>query len=323
MALTFAAAHACASWCVAQTATAPAIVWRGPSDCQRQAAVNERFRVLVAETDQVQGLEVEARVTQARRRDWELDLALNYRGRAARRRVQARSCDDLVEATAVLLALAVTEEEQNGGKNPASTSVPAPGPPPSPVAPSEVHEPPSPEKQRRAAWRLPPLGMQVDLGFALDTGRGGSGYVGAALGWYEERGLLALGARYQPPVALANRLAVTGATVRVDALDLDLTGCLSASGQSARWLGCAAMSVTRYAVQTTGITIPAEVAGWSPGVSLGAGLLFPLGTRAFAALVVDGRLRAPRAFVVRGIERVAYQAPALGGSARASLGAHF
>jgi len=313
----FAGVHLLASRSFAQTteSTSP-IVWRGPIDCQRQAAVDARFRALVPEGDQVRGLEAEAHAQQARPRAWDLDLALSYRGRAARRHIRARSCDDLVEATAVLLALAVTAEAPESGKMPDPTAVSSPKPSPLP----EAHEPSVRVEKQRAV--LPPLGVQLDGGFALDAGRVGSWGVGAALGWYEDHASLAFGARLWPSTQLANRLTTPGASVRVGVLDLDLTGCLN-TGQKLRLLGCGSLSIDRYAVQTAGITVPAQVTAWSPRVGLGAGLLFPLGTRAFVALLVDASLRAPRDFVVRGIEQVAYRAAAFGGSTRASVGAHF
>jgi hypothetical protein len=248
-----------------------------------------------------------------------MDLGLSYRGRSARRHVQARSCDDLVEATAVLLALAVTEAPDEGEPVEAAV-VPAPAPPPPPIALSPVHEPRLREKRKSAT--LPPLGIQLDLGVVLESGRVGSWTGGGALGWYEDRGSLALSARYSPPVAVAHRLNVSSASVRVGTLELDLTGCLNA-GLNVRLLGCGAISMSRYAVQTVGITIPAQVAAWSPGVALAGGLLFPLGPRAFAGLLADGRLRAPQAFVVRGVDQVAYRAPAFGASTRATLGVHW
>lgn len=320
MAMILVGAHLVVSRSLAQTTASP-IVWRGPNDCQRQAAVDARFRALVPETDQVRGLAAEARVAQALPRSWHLDLVLSYRGRAARRRVQGRSCDDLVEATAVLLALAVTAEVPDSGEKPGAPAVSTPEPSPKSLPVPRVHEPSARASKQRA--HRPPLGVQLDGGFALDAGRVGFWGFGAALGWYEEHWSLAFGARIWPSTERVNLLATPGASVRVGIRELDLTGCLDAGGQRARLLGCGALSMDRYAVQTAGITVPAQVTAWSPSVHLGGGLLFPLSTRAFVALLVDAKIQAPQAFVVRGIEQVAYRAAAFGGSTRVSLGAHF
>ena len=165
--------------------------WRAPPGCPSTEAIEARIRALLPGATGGDGvLVVEGDVT-LDGRGARLALASTFRGRTERRELLARDCDELAEATAVLLAVALEPSREAELEHPAKERAPEEAtipPPPDPEATTlATHDAPiatdlvptlesqhttttTPTKVPPRRRRRTPFGWAVRIAAGIDAG---------------------------------------------------------------------------------------------------------------------------------------------------------
>jgi len=163
--------------------------WVAPADCPDQDALLARVGELIGERGGEQThepLEVLATVT-PRDGGFVAELRTPQRGAERTRVLEAPSCIELTEASAVVIALAFSPPEET------APPVPAPAPPPAPVAPAAALPDETPEPDlvpRRSNTRLGTgAGVVTDFGTLAPVAIGFAVGIGGRYGRYLEHGI--------------------------------------------------------------------------------------------------------------------------------------
>ena len=181
--------------------------WHTPPDCSPKEHAERKLAVLLgAKPEQLvtAPIEVTATVVHSDPGVWQVELAVTQHGETRLRRLGARSCDEVGDAVALLLAFAVDPdyryrasarpqmEAPQPSSEPAQVSAAAPvalapaplaaqaPPPPGPIAPSVVQYPPRPGPTRVEAFVG--LGPVIEFGMLPAPGLGGTLVGGVQIG---------------------------------------------------------------------------------------------------------------------------------------------
>lgn len=283
--------------------------WRAPSECPAREVVLRRVAQLHPVAGDLQP-RFEATATVSRRPGarWRVRIETPSGVRA----LESRTCEQIAEATAVVVALALDD------------IAPVPSLP-RPTLPATVEQVPDVERPPvlrppAAPVRLAPTRVETSLGARLsldlrampDLAWG----AGALVGWTWR----ALRVELTPGVSYASRDA-SGANVGFDALRVELTARACAMTVGPTRLGaCAALSGGWLRVSASGVALADH--GDAPWIAAGGSLLARVGARRFGGLVavdVMAPIARPR-FVVTGATD-AYEVPAF--TVALSLGMEF
>jgi len=153
-----------------------ALSWQAPPDCPSPEDVRaEVARLLGGESRLPTDRDFRVRASVAHGQTWTVSIETELAGRPGRRAIEAASCQDLADATALILALTIDPDVAATPK--ARPQAPPPPPPPPVPTPSQ----PTPRKQTSPADLVIGLSVQGSQGAlpSVDLGLGGSvGLVG-------------------------------------------------------------------------------------------------------------------------------------------------
>lgn len=128
------------------------LVWEAPSQCPDDAALRARIEQMLSGPPRGEGTVRVTGTIEERAAGLSLTLTTDFRGQVERRELEAPSCDELGEATAILLAIALepeledtlespmkpeSESESNAVPEPEAIPDPPPSEPNAPEAPTE------------------------------------------------------------------------------------------------------------------------------------------------------------------------------------------
>lgn len=177
-----------AALCVlVEPASAATLTWSAPPSCPSEAEVQEHLvRELGTKLASASGVSFEAVATK-QRTGFQLELTTREAGALRERRIQAKSCEELLEAMAVAVSLALQAAAES--VEPPAPEAQAPTSEPdlaepvaaTPRVPTPAKPPPSPDSN---AWRLRPLGgvgAVIDVGAFPQPGFGVQGFLGIRL----------------------------------------------------------------------------------------------------------------------------------------------
>lgn len=178
-----------AALCVlVEPAAAATLTWSAPSSCPSEAEVHEHLaRELGAKLATASGVTFEAVATK-QRAGFQLDLTTRESGALHERRIQAKTCDELLEAMVVAVTLALQAATESG-----EPSAPQEQPPTSQPDLAEQHAastprdlnpakaPPPDDTHDRRIRPLGGVGAVVDVGAFPEPGFGVQGFLGLRL----------------------------------------------------------------------------------------------------------------------------------------------
>jgi hypothetical protein len=296
--------------------------WQAPPDCPSPDAVRaEVARLLGGEIRLPAGRDFRASALVAHEQTWSVSIETELAGRSGRRSIEAASCQDLADATALILALTIDPDvvaTRPARSNPPTPTPPLPPPsppprlpvPPPPPPPFPAAVQPAPQKQPSSNDFLLGLQAQGSQGTlpSVDIGLGGSvGVVGRRYR-VELRG--AYGLRRDQ---IANAATLPGAYGKFNFLAATLAGCFNLGGQAVAFGPCADAEVGVVSAQGFGVSqsFPTSKpwlaigAGGYAAISLGPRWSFPLHLDILAPLLRPE-------FVFKNVPDRVFQAPVVG-----------
>jgi hypothetical protein len=247
--------------------------WQAPAGCPAGEAVQaEVSRLLGGKIQVAQGRDIQARAVATHAQTWSVAIETTLAGRPGQRSIEAASCPDLANATALIIALMIDPEAV------ASHAAPAPQP---------AEPAPAPTQKSREVEFLAGLHGAGSTGTlpAFDAGLGGGiGLTGRH--WrLELRGTYGL-RRDQKAVAAE----IPNAYGRFNFIAATLAGCFNL-GRSLAYGFCADAEVGRVSAKGFGGSrgLPAQTL-W---LALGAGVYAALPLRPYLSLPVHLDMLAP------------------------------
>jgi hypothetical protein len=294
--------------------------WQAPPDCPSPDTVRaEVARLLGGEIRLPAGRDFRASALVAHEQAWSVSIETELAGRSGRRSIEAASCQDLADATALILALTIDPDvvaTRPARPNPPAPTPPPPPPPPPPprlpvpTAPVPAAVQPAPQKQSSSNNFLLGLQAQGSQGTlpSVDLGLGGSvGVVGRRYR-VEIRG--AYGLRRDQ---IANAVTPAGAYGKFNFLAATLAGCFNLGGQAVAFGPCADAEVGVVSAQGFGVSQSFSTS--KPWLAIGAGgyAAISLGPRWSVPLHLDilAPLLRPE-FVFKNVPSRVFQAPVVG-----------
>ena len=288
--------------------------WQAPPDCPSPDEVRAAVaRLLGGEIRLTAGRDLKATASVAHGQVWSVSIETDFAGRPGRRSLEAASCQDLADATSLILALTIDPDVL--ATRPARPNPPPP-PPPSPPAPQlplpvATTTRPAPQKQSAPTDLLLGLYAQGSQGTlpAVDVGLGGG--VGVAGRRYRAELRAAYGLRRDQSV---NVSAPPGAYGKFNFLAGTLAGCLNLGQEAVAFGPCADAEVGWVSAQGFGVSQSLQAT--KPWLAVGAGgyAAISLGSRWSVPLHLD--VLAPllrREFVFNAaVPSRVFQAPAVG-----------
>jgi hypothetical protein len=249
--------------------------WQAPAGCPAHDDVQtEVARLLGGEIRIAQGKDIQAHAVAAYAQTWSVAIETSLAGRQGRRSIEAASCQDLANATALILALMIDPEAVA-----AHTTQPLPPPPAEPV--------PAPEKK---SWDIEYLVGLHGAGSSgtlpsFDAGLGGG--IGLAGRRWRVELSGTYGLRRDQKAAVAE---VPGAYGRFNFMAAMLAGCFNLGGALA-YGACADAEVGMVSAKGFGINqgLPARTL-W---LALGAGVYAAVPLRPYLSLPVHLDMLAP------------------------------
>jgi hypothetical protein len=288
--------------------------WQAPPDCPSPDAMRaEVARLLGGEIRLPAGRDFRASALVAHEQTWSVSIETELAGRSGRRSIEAASCQDLADATALILALTIDPDvvatrPARPNPPPLPPPPPPPLPPPPPPVPTAVQ--PAPQKQPPSNDFLLGLQAQASQGTlpSVDIGLGGSvGVVGRRYR-VELRG--AYGLRRDQ---IANAATLPGAYGKFNFLAATLAGCFNLGGQALAFGSCANAEVGLVSAQGFGVSQSFPTS--KPWLAIGAGgyAAISLGPRWSVPLHLDilAPLLRPE-FVFKNVPSRVFQAPVVG-----------
>jgi len=182
---------------VSAKADSPRFDWNAPESCERERFL-EQVESLTQKERGAFDVEAEVRIASAAEDDWELTILTRTAASTepARRTVRGRSCDEVMSAGAVAMAMTMKSVEAtpvaDAGETPDSAPPPPQDAPPAPVAPPRRE---TPAGTGSAASREPSIGFSLMGGATLDTGALPNPALGPALEVALRRAGLRVGAQ--------------------------------------------------------------------------------------------------------------------------------
>lgn len=287
--------------------------WSGPPDCDRQDTVSRQVESIVGRSlASVEGLNFEVTVTAAGDA-WRVELVTDESGAKGHRSLAGKSCSEVTDAAAVLMAMAIRGAGQAPASDDAAGATPgdsASEPTPEPAAPRPAPPASAPPSSSR------PLGPVFGLSGAVDT----AALPHASPGIAAHAGITGSNLRLEAEGAafFKSRLALEqGRSADFELFSGALLGCVDNSFGAVRAGGCAGFELGKLSGEGNGVSDPHLGSSlWQAGrVELGG--YYPLGHELWLTVRVGAAIPFSRPeFVLDGIP--IYQPSALG--LRASVG---
>jgi hypothetical protein len=298
--------------------------WQAPPDCPSQDSVRaEVARLLGGEIRLPASRDFKASALVVHEQTWSVSIETELAGRSGRRSIEAASCQDLADATALILALTIDPDVvATRATRPEPLPQPTPPPPP-PTAPAPVPTVagPTPQEQPWPADVLFGLHAQGSQGTlpSVDIGLGGS--VGVVGRRYRAELRAAYGLRRDQ---VANAATLPGAYGQFNFVAGTLAGCLNLGQEALAFGPCADAEIGMVSAQGFGV---------SQGFSADKFWL-AIGAGGYAALSVDRRWRIPLhldvlaplvrpEFVFNNVPSRVFQAPVVGVRVSVGIELHF
>jgi hypothetical protein len=286
----------------AASTEALALSWDAPPGCpSRTQVLAEVARLLGGTIAMPQGGSVEARASVVQGPKWSVSLTTRNAGQAGRRSLEAASCQDLADATALIVALMIDPDAVAAHAGIREVEEPAPPP----TAP-----PPAPRPAGRPIDVWAAMHGQASLGVlpGVDAGVGAGVGLGGQRWRVELRGTYGL-RRDQT----ARSSAAPAAYGQFNFLGGALAACINLGGDAIAFGPCAGAEAGMVSAKGYGVSVgfPARTA-W---LALGAGgyAAIALGPHLAIPVHVDvlAPLRRPR-YVIKDMDGTVFQASAVG-----------
>jgi hypothetical protein len=169
---------------LAEPAEAATLTWSAPPGCPDEAEVHDHLvRELGAKLDAASKVRFEAVATK-QGAGFQLDLTTREGGALHERRIQAKNCDDLLEAMVVAVSLALqtvtesTEPTTRFDEAPPSETAPPESTTPAPRARAPVEAPPRARPHDQQVHALGGVAAVIDVGAFPQPGFGAEGFLG-------------------------------------------------------------------------------------------------------------------------------------------------
>jgi hypothetical protein len=287
--------------------------WQAPAGCpSRDELRAEIARLLGGEIRVPKGGDIKAVAVVAPGQTWSLAIETELAGRPGRRSIEAASCQDLADATALIIALMI---DPNAVAAHATQSRPEPTPPP-------VQSDPAPQKARRVAYLV---GIHAAGSYgtlpSVDAGLGGGVGLAGRRFRVELRGTYGL---RRDQRARAPSPAPPDSYGRFNFAAAALAGCVNLGREGLAFGPCADAEVGVVSAKGFGASegFPAQTL-W---LALGAGAYaaIPLGPHLSLPLHLDvvAPLLRPE-FVFKNVPNRVFQAPVVGARMSAGIEFHF
>lgn len=282
-----------------------ALAWDAPPECPSRSQILADVARLLGGTMPIpRGGAVEAHASVAHGPPWSVSLTTHNAGQLGRRSLEAASCRDLADATALILALMIDPDAVAAHAGDAKVA-PSP-PPPAPV----VEAPPAPPPTGPPMDVLVAVHGQASLGLLPGVDAG----VGAGIGLAGRRWRVEVRGTYglrRDQVARA--AAAPEARGQFSFLGSALAACIDLGGDGIGFGPCAGAELGLVSAKGYGVSVelPARttwLAGGAGGyvvIALGRHLAIPLHLDVMAPLL------RPR-YIIKDVEGTVFQAPALG-----------
>jgi hypothetical protein len=285
--------------------------WQAPSGCPSRDDLRAEIARLLGGAIRVpKGGDIKARAVVAHGQTWSLAIETELAGQPGRRSIEAASCQDLADATALIIALMIDPNAVA-----AHAAQPRPVPPP---APSD----PAPQKERRVAYFV---GIHAAGSYgtlpSVDAGLGGGVGLAGRRWRVELRGTYGL--RRDQRVT-APSPAPPDSYGRFNFAAAALAGCVNLGREDLAFGPCADAEVGMLSAK--GFNVSEGFSAQTLWLALGAGAYaaIPLGPHLSLPLHLDvvAPLLRPE-FVFRNVPTRVFRAPVVGGRASAGVELHF
>jgi hypothetical protein len=268
----------------AQAAAPIELEWTAPDHCPSSRAVLARVRQIAGRAHAAASLTAQATVTERADHQLELQLVLRSGKLVSTRSLKGRSCNDLVGALVVAVAVMLSSDEpleppdvaepasegtpKSDEARPAPTAAPVapPPPPPKESPPARDAEPESPPRSWHGLLTLPIVALGVGPEAKAIRGLG----LAAGVSFQRFR-IHAEGKLWASRAAAAQDDELYGA--KLERVTLSLRGCRNVLGEKFELAPCMLVSVQHLSAQGTGPNIASrsEATTWlAPGVGLRA-----------------------------------------------------
>jgi len=286
--------------------------WQAPAGCPSRDEVNAEIARLLGGTIRVpQGGDIKARAVVSRGLTWALAMETELAGRPGRRSIEAASCQDLADATALIIALMIDPD-----------AVAAHATQPRPVAPPPPAETaPAPQQRPRTMQYLVGIhaaGSQGTLP-SVDVGLGGGIGLAGRLWRVELRGTYGL-RRDQKAMAPAP----PGAYGQFNFAAAALAGCFNLGREGLAFGPCADAELG--VVSAKGVNVSQSLPADTTWLALGGGVYAAVSLGHHLSLPLHLDVLAPlrrSEFVVKGVPGRVFQAPVVGGRISVGIELHF
>ena len=288
--------------------------WQAPAGCpSRDELRAEIARLLGGDIRVPQGGDIKAHAVVAHGQTWVLFMETELAGRPGRRSIEAASCQDLADATALIIALMIDPEAVA-----AHATQPRPVAPPPPTPPA-----PAPQKKPRTIQYLVGIhaaGSQGTLP-SLDVGLGGGIGLAGRLWRVELRATYGLRRDQHaaaPPPAPADSYGQFNFTAAA------LVGCFNLGREGLAFGPCADAELG--VVSAKGVNVSQSLPADTAWLALGAGVYAAVSLGPHFSLPLHLDVLAPlrrSEFVVKNLPGRVFQAPAVGGRIGAGIELHF
>jgi len=286
--------------------------WQAPAGCPSRDELRAQVARLLGGTIRVpHGGDIRARAVVEHGQNWSLAIETESSGRPGQRAIEAASCQDLADATALIIALMIDPDAVAAH---AAQPKPIPAPPP-------PDSRPAPSPKRRSVEYLVGVHAAASQGTlpSFDVGAGGGIGLAGRRWRVELRGTYGL--RRDQTVAAA---ALPGASGQFSFAAAALAACLNF-----RWGGlalgpCADAELGLVSAKGVGVSesFPAQTL-WS-ALGGGAFAAIPLGPHLSLPLHLDVLAPLQRTeFVLKNVPGRVFKAPAVGGRLSAGIELHF
>jgi hypothetical protein len=288
--------------------------WQAPSGCPSHDELRAGIaRLLGGDIRVPQGGDIKARAVVAHGQTWSLAIETELAGRPGRRSIEAASCQELADATALIIALMIDPDAVAAHATQPRLVAP---PPPAQTAPA-------PQQERRTIQYLVGIhaaGSQGTLP-SVDAGLGGGIGLAGRLWRVELRGTYGLrrdqhaGAPPPAPPLSYGQFNFAAAA---------LAGCLNLGREGVAFGPCADAELGVVSAKGFGVSqsLPANTA-W---LALGAGVYAAVSLGPHLSLPLHLDVLAPlrrSEFVFKNVPGRVFQAPVVGGRICAGIELHF
>jgi hypothetical protein len=287
--------------------------WQAPAGCpSRDDLRAEIGRLLGGEIRVPKGSDIKAVAVVAQGQTWSLAIETELAGQPGRRSIEAASCQDLADATALIIALMI---DPNAVAAHAPQSRPVPAPPPEP-------NDPAPQKERRVAYLV---GIHAAGSYgtlpSVDAGLGGGVGLAGRRWRVELRGTYGL--RRDQRVT-APSPAPADSYGRFNFVAAALAGCLNLGRENLAVGPCADAEVGMLSAKGFGVSEGFSTQTLWLALGAGAYAAIPLGPHLSLPLHLDvvAPLLRPE-FVFRNVPTRVFRAPVVGGRISAGIEFHF